>query len=96
MMASSVLPAHRDLKRRLKFLASGNHLRQQIAENTLRRMENGLARAIRTAKNDFIGQRAEAYRSHKERDFHKQLIGFCRSKGLQPRGGTSRCGSIRQ
>ena len=37
-------------------------------------MEAGLARAIKDAKNDFIADCAASYRSHRERDFHAELI----------------------
>ena len=68
------IPSHLAMRRRLKSLSSGHQQHQRIAENTLRRYEGGLARAIKSAKNDFIAECAAAYSSHRERDFHGQLI----------------------
>ena len=73
-VANSLLLAGAALRRSLKLLGSGNLARQQATTNTIKRLEIGLQRAIVTAKNDFIRECSAAYRSHKERDFHAQLI----------------------
>ena len=64
-----MLASHTALRRNPKFLSTGNLTRQQAAENTMKRQQIGLQKAIVTAKNDFIRECAAAYRSHKERDF---------------------------
>jgi hypothetical protein len=49
--------------------------RQQLRnENTLKRLEIQLRRAVKNAKAVFIEDCASSYESHKERDFHGELI----------------------
>jgi len=51
--------------------ASQQQLRNELA---LKKAEIAFTRAIRNAKNAFIGDCASAYESHRERDFHLQVI----------------------
>ncbi|MGE4043332.1 MAG: phage minor head protein [Acetobacteraceae bacterium] len=59
----------------LAALKSKGASQQQLRnEQVLKRAEIALTRAIRNAKNAFIGDCASAYESHRERDFHLQLL----------------------
>lgn len=53
-LSSLPIPSHIALRRRIIALKSGKEQTQRAAENTVRRLEIGLARSVKDAKNDFI------------------------------------------